>query len=203
MSTVKKAGPRAEAVSLAGAGIRSGRAAAHIRVRPAAAHIRAVAGHNLVRQAAAHSRAAADTARHRGGICGRTAPGASPAGTPSAGHKRSSRAQPAATQSNSQCGRSCRDFPIPRFSELRRYSGRIWTPNLTKITARCGPAAYAKQSLTAAPLAKVPASYGKPEPVLMKVVRPRGLEPPRVAPLAPQASASTNSATAACGVNAP
>ena len=31
-----------------------------------------------------------------------------------------------------------------------------------------------------------------------KMVRPRGLEPPRVAPLAPQASASTNSATAAC-----
>ena len=29
------------------------------------------------------------------------------------------------------------------------------------------------------------------------LVRPRGLEPPRVAPLAPQASASTNSATAA------
>jgi hypothetical protein len=35
-----------------------------------------------------------------------------------------------------------------------------------------------------------------------KMVRPRGLEPPRVAPLAPQASASTNSATAACGWNA-
>ena len=32
-----------------------------------------------------------------------------------------------------------------------------------------------------------------------KLVRPRGLEPPRVAPLAPQASASTNSATAAGG----
>ena len=32
-----------------------------------------------------------------------------------------------------------------------------------------------------------------------KMVRPRGLEPPRVAPLASQASASTNSATAACG----
>jgi hypothetical protein len=32
-----------------------------------------------------------------------------------------------------------------------------------------------------------------------KMVRPRGLEPPRVAPLAPQASASTNSATAAAG----
>ena len=29
------------------------------------------------------------------------------------------------------------------------------------------------------------------------LVRPRGLEPPRVAPLAPQASASTNSAMAA------
>ncbi len=37
---------------------------------------------------------------------------------------------------------------------------------------------------------------------LITMVRPRGLEPPRVAPLAPQASASTNSATAACGVNA-
>jgi hypothetical protein len=35
------------------------------------------------------------------------------------------------------------------------------------------------------------------------VVRSRGLEPPRVAPLAPQASASTNSATTACGVSAP
>jgi hypothetical protein len=34
------------------------------------------------------------------------------------------------------------------------------------------------------------------------LVRPRGLEPPRVAPLAPQASASTNSATTACGVDA-
>ena len=34
------------------------------------------------------------------------------------------------------------------------------------------------------------------------VVRSRGLEPPRVAPLAPQASASTNSATTACGVGA-
>src|SRR5215469_18902425 len=31
------------------------------------------------------------------------------------------------------------------------------------------------------------------------MVRSRGLEPPRVAPLAPQASASTNSATTACG----
>src|ERR1044072_3735646 len=30
------------------------------------------------------------------------------------------------------------------------------------------------------------------------MVRSRGLEPPRVAPLAPQASASTNSATTAC-----
>jgi hypothetical protein len=34
------------------------------------------------------------------------------------------------------------------------------------------------------------------------LVRSRGLEPPRVAPLAPQASASTNSATTACGVDA-
>src|SRR3972149_6172248 len=34
------------------------------------------------------------------------------------------------------------------------------------------------------------------------LVRPRGLEPPRVAPLAPQASASTNSATAADEVSA-
>ena len=33
------------------------------------------------------------------------------------------------------------------------------------------------------------------------LVRSRGLEPPRVAPLAPQASASTNSATTAWGVN--
>ncbi len=31
-----------------------------------------------------------------------------------------------------------------------------------------------------------------------KMVRPRGLEPPRVSPLPPQGSASTNSATAAC-----
>ena len=31
------------------------------------------------------------------------------------------------------------------------------------------------------------------------MVRSRGLEPPRVSPLAPQASASTNSATTACG----
>src|SRR5262249_58760024 len=31
------------------------------------------------------------------------------------------------------------------------------------------------------------------------MVRSRGLEPPRVAPLAPQASASTSSATTACG----
>jgi hypothetical protein len=37
---------------------------------------------------------------------------------------------------------------------------------------------------------------------LFGMVRPRGLEPPRVAPLAPQASASANSATAACGVDA-
>jgi predicted nicotinamide N-methyase len=35
-----------------------------------------------------------------------------------------------------------------------------------------------------------------------EMVRSRGLEPPRVAPLAPQASASTNSATTACGVDA-
>ena len=35
-----------------------------------------------------------------------------------------------------------------------------------------------------------------------RLVRPRGLEPPRVAPLAPQASASTNSAMAAFGMNA-
>src|SRR6185437_7944703 len=32
---------------------------------------------------------------------------------------------------------------------------------------------------------------------VQRLVRPRGLEPPRVAPLAPQASASTNSAMAA------
>ncbi len=32
---------------------------------------------------------------------------------------------------------------------------------------------------------------------LLALVRPRGLEPPRVSPLAPQASASTNSAMAA------
>src|SRR5579863_4546343 len=38
---------------------------------------------------------------------------------------------------------------------------------------------------------------------LPRLVRSRGLEPPRVAPLAPQASASTNSATTACGVSAP
>jgi lipoate-protein ligase B len=37
----------------------------------------------------------------------------------------------------------------------------------------------------------------------MTMVRSRGLEPPRVAPLAPQASASTNSATTAYGANAP
>jgi len=36
----------------------------------------------------------------------------------------------------------------------------------------------------------------------LEVVRSRGLEPPRVAPLAPQASASTNSATTADGVSA-
>src|SRR5581483_11171821 len=35
-----------------------------------------------------------------------------------------------------------------------------------------------------------------------RVVRSRGLEPPRVAPLAPQASASTNSATTADGIGA-
>ena len=35
--------------------------------------------------------------------------------------------------------------------------------------------------------------------LIFSMVRPRGLEPPRVAPLAPQASASTNSATAAWG----
>src|SRR5271169_5150272 len=34
------------------------------------------------------------------------------------------------------------------------------------------------------------------------MVRPRGLEPPRVAPLAPQASATTYSATTADGVSA-
>src|SRR5262249_60506147 len=33
-----------------------------------------------------------------------------------------------------------------------------------------------------------------------RLVRARGLEPPRVAPLAPQASASTSSATTACGL---
>ena len=56
-----------------------------------------------------------------------------------------------------------------------------------------------------------PASDGKPVAVWIglrqkaqpipssRVVRSRGLEPPRVAPLAPQASASTNSATTACG----
>src|SRR5262249_43930541 len=36
-----------------------------------------------------------------------------------------------------------------------------------------------------------------------RLVRSRGLEPPRVAPLAPQASASTNSATTAWGLDAP
>src|SRR5262245_9034702 len=39
-------------------------------------------------------------------------------------------------------------------------------------------------------------------PLIFAVVRSRGLEPPRVAPLAPQASASTNSATTAVEVNA-
>src|SRR5271169_2060617 len=38
--------------------------------------------------------------------------------------------------------------------------------------------------------------------MLARLVRSRGLEPPRVAPLAPQASASTNSATTACGLDA-
>src|SRR5438105_961548 len=37
---------------------------------------------------------------------------------------------------------------------------------------------------------------------LQLLVRSRGLEPPRVAPLAPQASASTNSATTADGMSA-
>ena len=36
----------------------------------------------------------------------------------------------------------------------------------------------------------------------LRLVRSRGLEPPRLAALAPQASASTNSATTACGVDA-
>lgn len=116
---IRKVAPRPEAVSRAEAGMHRAEAAAHTLVRQAAARTRA-AGHSPVRQAAVHSRAAADTARHRGGICGHTAPGASPAGTPSAGRKRSSRARPTATQSNSQYGRSCRDFPIPR---LASYDG--------------------------------------------------------------------------------
>ena len=49
-----------------------------------------------------------------------------------------------------------------------------------------------------APTQKVRVSEPKEnQRLIFSVVRPRGLEPPRVAPLAPQASASTNSATAA------
>src|SRR6202162_4716934 len=42
------------------------------------------------------------------------------------------------------------------------------------------------------------------QPILLiaSLVRSRGLEPPRVSPLAPQASASTNSATTAYGLDA-
>src|SRR5215472_12062781 len=54
---------------------------------------------------------------------------------------------------------------------------------------------------------KEPRAAGQPcrdhttEQKQARMVRSRGLEPPRVAPLAPQASASTNSATTAVGVN--
>src|SRR5215467_5144488 len=49
--------------------------------------------------------------------------------------------------------------------------------------------------------ARRPMNTGTAYASLPRLVRSRGLEPPRVAPLAPQASASTNSATTACGVN--
>src|SRR5215467_14611620 len=51
--------------------------------------------------------------------------------------------------------------------------------------------------------ARRPMNTGTAYASLPRLVRSRGLEPPRVAPLAPQASASTNSATTACGVGAP
>src|ERR1700730_10851917 len=41
---------------------------------------------------------------------------------------------------------------------------------------------------------------GTVKQITKSLVRSRGLEPPRVAPLAPQASASTSSATTACGL---
>ena len=57
------------------------------------------------------------------------------------------------------------------------------------LDSRKSPANWARMPESAAS-----ASYSS---IRSGMVRPRGLEPPRVAPLAPQASASTNSATAA------
>ena len=47
-----------------------------------------------------------------------------------------------------------------------------------------------------------PSAFAHDKDNVVGLVRSRGLEPPRVAPLAPQASASTNSATTADGMNA-
>ena len=66
---------------------------------------------------------------------------------------------------------------------LRRVSARHRTP---LAAGRCEFSCEARNLLI--PMGKS-----------SRLVRSRGLEPPRVAPLAPQASASTNSATTACG----
>jgi hypothetical protein len=146
MSTLRRAAaPRAEAPTQAEADT--------LRAEVAAAHIQVAAAHIPVHQAAAGSRAAADTVRHWGSIFGHTAPGAIPAGTGSARHSRSIPAQPKATQSESQCGCSCRDFPIPRFAtyvgKTAKFGHRTWEKSqrdaaqlrmLNEILQRCSVA---------------------------------------------------------------
>jgi hypothetical protein len=80
--------------------------------------------------------------------------------------------------------------------EIAAVLERLW---LWQTEAYCG-ALCRESARPSLPLRQQVAKSAR-EPSAL--VRSRGLEPPRVAPLAPQASASTNSATTACGVSAP
>src|SRR5262249_52456182 len=68
-----------------------------------------------------------------------------------------------------------------------------------QVRVQCGRTQVRPFCLEAQPLLR----RCKHKQFLEVLVRSRGLEPPRVAPLAPQASASTNSATTAWGLDAP
>src|SRR5262245_11855724 len=87
--------------------------------------------------------------------------------------------------------------------EFRSASGE----SATITRRRCSLVRYGRDASMLAPGTISWQSDARPELAAVfqryvRMVRSRGLEPPRVAPLAPQASASTNSATTADGMGA-